>query len=252
MLLLKQWNRKTISAEIITLDTNRYDLSYQNMREKRGDLLSAGIRYFGSWCDAIEWSGLDYSKIRKDRPWNKRKIISLIQELYQKEEDLSWRHISQDSPYTALAAAAVKKKYFGNWEKALKAAGFDYRKIRRYEKWTNKKVITQIKRLHREKQDLSSKQIQKTHGRLFHSAVGRFGTWEQAISGAGLDYDRIRKRDTWSKDKILAMIIELKKRKENLKDFIIRRKYSALHAAACKDRNFGAWINALEIAGKVC
>lgn len=247
---VKHWNQEKIAAEILRLYSMDYDLSYQNMRENRGDLLSAGIRYFGSWQEAIEWSGLDYSQIRKDRPWNKKKIIRLIQELYQKGEDLSWRYISQESSYTALAAAAVKKKYFGSWENAIKAAGLNYNEIRRYEKWTEKKIIAQIRRLHRQKEDLSSKYMQRTHSRLFYSALRRFGSWEQAIAQAGLNYARIRKRDRWDKDKILTMIVKLKKKKENLKNAIIRKKYSAFHAAACKKRYFGTWTRALEGAAK--
>lgn len=56
--------------------------------------------------------------------WSKRKIIAEIQQLEQRNSN----HVQQH--HSGLWKAGVR--YFGSWEKAIEAAGFDYSLIRRW------------------------------------------------------------------------------------------------------------------------
>ena len=116
------------------------------MRKNHPALLRAACRYFGSWKDAVEFAGLDYSKIPKYKTWTKAKIIERIQELHRQEVDLSWRNISTKVD-PALAAAAVRANRFGSWRAALELLGLNYDEIRRYREWDESLVIDEVREL---------------------------------------------------------------------------------------------------------
>jgi len=83
-----------------------------------------------------------------------------IQELSDKGEDLSWRHISTRVD-PQLAAAATKLKHFGSWRSAVSAAGLDYGQIRRYREWDEQTITNRAADLHRQGVDLNAKHMEE-------------------------------------------------------------------------------------------
>ncbi len=81
------------------------------------------------------------------------------------------------------------------------------------ERWDKRKVVAQIHERHRVGLRLNAHAIQKEDSKLNNAAVTHFGSWKKSIKAAGLDYRRIRcKRQSWrtmwSKEKIIAKILE--------------------------------------------
>jgi len=84
---------------------------------------------------------------------------------------------------------------FGSWDAALKAAGLDPDDIRVYRKpWTPEEVILEIQRKHRHGEALNAKNVSsyslRRRGKVF------FGSWDAALTNAGLDPSKIRKNSS--------------------------------------------------------
>ena len=118
--------------------------------------------------------------------------------------------------------------------------------------WTKDKLVAEIKRLHRDGEDLSPTAIQKTNSALFSSARSRshFGSWRAAIEAAGLDYDDLKRvKQRWNREEILARIRELHAQGHDLIDPKFKSKNRSLYLAACAHRYFGSWRRAVSAAG---
>lgn len=190
---LFRWSKDEIAMEIRGLFLDGEELNYTAVERNHLALLRAACRHFGSWKDAVEFAGLDYSKIRKYKAWTKRKILERIQELHRREVDLSWRNVSTNVD-PALAAAAVRPNRFGSWREALEAAGLNYDEIRRYREWDETAVVREVREMHDAGEPVNSREVQENLPPLFHAARRRFDQWDRVLEAAGLDADQIRKR----------------------------------------------------------
>lgn len=107
------------------------NLNYANVAQEQVGPVARCYAILRFLAHSIEFAGLNYDDIRRYKTWTRSRIIERIRELYEKGEDLSWRHVStQVDPQ--LAAAATKRKHFGSWRNAVASAGLDYGQIRRY------------------------------------------------------------------------------------------------------------------------
>ncbi|TVY09935.1 hypothetical protein [Paenibacillus cremeus] len=59
-------------------------------------------------------------------------------------------------------------------------------------KWTKRMIIKEIKKRQQEGLSLSSASVQKEYRSLHDAAINNLGSWQNAISEAGLDYEEIR------------------------------------------------------------
>lgn len=176
------------------------NLNYSNVANEQVALLRAATRYFGSWRIAIEFAGLNYEDIRRYKTWTRDRIIERIQELNDKGEDLSWRHVStQVDPQ--LAAAATKRKHFGSWRSAVAAAGLDYNIIRRYREWDEVTITQKLRELHEQGVDLNAKSMEEYDITLITAARRRFDSWDKALTAAGLDFKKIVLRSPFKRRK---------------------------------------------------
>ncbi|MDF2439724.1 MAG: hypothetical protein JWN98_708 [Abditibacteriota bacterium] len=188
-----RWTRKGIVAEIQQLHRDGAALNYAAAEAHYLQLMRAAAWHFGTWRHAVETAGIDYSALSKYRRWGRDRIIERIRELHHEGADLSWRSISLEID-PALAAAALRPNGFASWRQAIAAAGLDIEEVARYQAWDAERVIQEIHALHREKKPMSSKLVQINNQSLFCAARRRFGSWDEALSAAGLDVSQIRLR----------------------------------------------------------
>jgi len=236
-----------IATEVLRLHEMGQDLSWTCMRQEYGYLLAAASRYFGGWQEAVEFVGLDYGAIRRVDSWDADKIVKKIKELYEQGHDLSLRNMVADRDLSRITYAA--SRHYESWKNAIEEAGLDYDAIARQKTWSQEEIETAILQLHDSGEDLSSKQMDITHQPLISAARKRFGTWEKAVAHVGLDYDKIRKSEHWTREKILNRIKALQEDGESLRSTYILKRHPALYAATQKKRYFGGWINAVRAAG---
>jgi Homing endonuclease associated repeat len=243
----KSWTRQVVQDEIRTWKRDGKPLYSHFMRQNYQELLAAGIRYFGSWRQAVQTAGISYDDVRKYRNWSKARIIETLQKLESEHVDLSFRSMML-SKYAPMVYAAIRPNHFGSWKKALEASGLPAAEIYRYRTWDDDLILAEIQRMKKEGADLSSKRMDETANPLIATARRRFGNWCTAVERAGLDYSQIRRRRRWSKEEILREMRQLIKKGTDMRSSEVRQLHPALFAAACKPRFFGGWMKALKAA----
>ena len=117
-------------------------------------------------------------------------------------------------------------------------------------RWSKESIGLEIRALYDGGANLSYSAMAKSYLPLLRAATRHFGSWEAAISFAGLDYDAIRQYKTWSRQRIIDRIHELHSEGvdlswRNLSEHIDPQ----LAAAATKKSHFGSWREAIEAAG---
>ncbi|MCK5266874.1 MAG: hypothetical protein KAR07_01790 [Spirochaetes bacterium] len=174
----------------------------------------------------------------------KEKIVSQIQKLVKDDEPINRLNIHKKIGkvfYDKLIST------FGNLEHAVTAAGLDYSKIRlRGSQWPKNNILKTIKELHSKGKPLNHRYAWNNYGGLAHAARNKFGSWEKAITFAGLDYNDIRVTKAWSKEKIIDAIKEC-----------VHKGYNPLCASnpasagirAIAVAHFGNWQKSLQASG---
>ncbi len=194
------WTAERVVEDIQGLDKQGVDLRHGSVQDEHKRLVSAAIRYFGSWRAAVEASGLDYEKLRKSSEeqrlqkigkWSEERILEEINDLMSRGEDL--RAVMVKNKYPALFSAAVSPRYFGNWRKALTAAGVDYDSVlsrsprgrpRRHDVWHAGLILQKIREMHESGASLESEAVSSRYPRLLRLATMRFGSWHAAVDEA--------------------------------------------------------------------
>lgn len=124
----RMWTRERILNRIRQLHSQGEDLSWRHVSTQIDPQLAAAAtkrKHFGSWRNAIEAAGLNYSKIRRYREWDEQAIIDRLRELKEKGIDLNAKSM-EEHDITLITAA---RRRFESWDRALTAAGLDYSKI---------------------------------------------------------------------------------------------------------------------------
>jgi len=148
------------------------------------DVYAAAERTFGSWGEAIESCGLDYSLIKKYKSWTRQSVLDEIRRLTQEGEPLFSQH-AQDH-HKPLYMAAIKR--FGNWGKALKYAGVDYKSVRLRRSMTTSEIKREVLALFRSGESLSYMNMRKNYLYLQAVAMKKLGdgSWARARRECGI------------------------------------------------------------------
>ena len=114
-------------------------------------------------------------------------------------------------------------------------------------RWSAQDVVLGILKGHEMGVDLSYVGILEYNPHLLYAAVHYFRNWGQAITFAGLDYDKIRRQECWSRNRIKGELKKLKRKREELSYNSVEKKYPKLiHAAVY---HFDNWESALGSIG---
>lgn len=118
---------------------------------------------------------------------------------------------------------------------------------RGYKRWNLEEVLAQIKKLAAKGVPLNSGNIARNYSGLAYAGRKYLGSWEAAVGAAGLDYGEIRRKNFWSKEKIVAQLRALKKAGKPLHVSAAEDLYGGLVGATTV--YFGSWRKAIEAAG---
>lgn len=115
----------------------------------------------------------------------------------------------------------------------------------RGQRWTRKRLLTEIRRAHRAGEGLS---VTVAPIKWCRAAERLFGSWRSAVEAAGLNYDELLLLHRWSRQRIVEEIHELARQGTPLDRSHIRRRHSALfHSAVVWFPS--SWGKALRAAG---
>lgn len=238
------WNEETILQAIRQMHAEGRDLSLAAVKDRKaGSLLGPAMHRFGSWRNAIEAAGIDYSNIERVREWNRESVLQALRERHDSGRAMGGGAMQkEDIPLWAAA-----KRYFGSYQNALDAAGISSFQPAEEWTWPIPRLQAELRKLHEQGVDLSSGRIRKTHRELFYAFRSRMGSWRTAVESIGLDYDSVRRARDWSRQVVIERIRELHKQGADLRTGTIQKVEVPLSGAV--QRYFGTMRRAMEAAG---
>lgn len=248
----RTWTRQAVIDAI--LERQRRGLSFRFVHQTDKALYNAAKRYCGTWKGALEAAGLS-TELRK---WNPPLVIRNLQCWHK--QGLPLRQATVDKAFYNAAC-----RYFGNWRRALQAAGLPIPPPR----WTKQRVVRAIR--DRKRQGLPMERVSRDDPSLFSAGSRHFGNWSTALRAAGLSAKCIRR---WSKD---TVINEIRSRyaQYSADSLIVKTTHASSDLANQRDawrqhwiclshiwrndqsfyaaarRLFGSWPNAVQAAGLV-
>jgi hypothetical protein len=179
--------------------------------------------------------------------WTKDEIVKAVKKFYAQGKDLSYNAMARRQQ--ALVSAAAY--HFGSYRKAVERAGVDYAEVTRRPRWTKPKIIALIKGGKRAGHDLHWSAVTRRRDELGRAAFASlqprlFGSWDKALTAAGLDADDVNRYRKWDRANILFELKGRHKDRTPLNSGAIQRDDPGLHAAAV--RHFGGYDAALKAA----
>ncbi len=238
------------------------------------ELFKAAFKSYPDWCAAVKIASRNDSQLIKEanrnNPFtNKNSIIKELQKLHRAKLLLAERRL-QKNPRT-IHLIAMAHGFFGSWQSAVLAAGIDPKSY--HQKNLNpssqypseESVLKGIIRRKKVGDAMNARSLtvgEKMDQPLIYSARKYFGSWEDALRAAGLDYAKIAlKKQDYSRE----LIVNHYKSKDDVIDGILKRQKTGqkLNSRTLihdpKDRDFtlmrvakdlfGSWDAALEAAG---
>ncbi len=232
---IRKWNRDLILKIIRSQHRQGKDLSYNAMCRWNQALVSASNYHYGSYKSAVAMAGIDYGDIRRKPHWTAEKIVTLIRRAKRQGEDLSWRAVSGRRDELGRAAmAAVHPQLFGAWNAALSAAGLQRERVSRYQRWTCETILETLRNRIARRKPVNGGLIQREIPGLYGAALRLFGSWDEALVGAGIPPEEIRQRRKWTAPLVLQQLKAFEREHGTLAQTTLRRIDSGLLRAAVK------------------
>jgi hypothetical protein len=180
-----------VLRKIRTLCRHGYSLKARDNMYRDRPLYEAARRHFGGWRRALQEAGIELKRANlrsKPRQLDRQKIIQSLQERHRAGQSLRWASVCMED--RALASAA--KQAFNGWGRALVAAGIlsESQCIVRPQKWDKQRVIQCIQIRQQEGKPLHNSGVQRDDARLVLAARRYFGSWNDALTAAGVGPQR--------------------------------------------------------------
>lgn len=188
--------------------------------------------------------------------WSGEKVLSAISKRHRSGQKLSSDYMQKHE--RSLYQAACYR--FGNWPKAIAAAGIAYDEVRvkvptRKIVWSREIIIRTIQARHQAGEPLNSNHVQ-THSketrRLYQAAIKYFGSWQAGLTAAKVDYDLVRKKApmrSWSKEAIVAEVVRRHEAGLTIRGAEVCLEDRGLYHAAKRYFGKNGWSKARVLAG---
>ena len=129
----------------------------------------------------------DFRMIRSSRrgfyPHGKSDWIVTFKKLHKQGESVFAGDLQDKHPYLYNQGVWI----FGDWDKALRAAGFDPKMMRLRTFWGQDRVIKEIRGMRDQNLPLYANYVMKNHKDLFSGALRHFRSWNKALVAAGIN-----------------------------------------------------------------
>ena len=234
------WSKQRVISEIARLHRKGQDVSYNRLARQNQALVSAAAYHFGSFRQAVEDAGIDYADVLRRPRWSTARIIELIKKAKRAGEELNWGAVCKRHDELGHAAfASLQKRLFGNWNKALAAAGVDVGKVSLYRRWTKATLSAALMKSHAAGRPMSSGDLQKSDPGIHAAALRLFGSYDAALKAAKVDPSAVRRRRHWTRESVLAELRALARKRPDFSMKLVRASYAALYGAVI--RIFGSF-----------
>jgi hypothetical protein len=118
--------------------------------------------------------------------------------------------------------------------------------------WNRSGIIQKLRALHKADKPISYSQLATKYQSLLSAAAYHFGSYRKALEKAGIDYADILQRPRWTKQRIITLIKQAKRKGYDLHWGAVTQRNDELSRAAfacLQPRLFGKWDRALHAAG---
>jgi hypothetical protein len=118
--------------------------------------------------------------------------------------------------------------------------------------WDKARITSELKRLYKSGTDLSYNALARKRQALVSAAAYHFGSYRKAVERAGIDYSEVIRRPRWTKQKIISLIKQSRRRGDDLHWSAVTKRRDEMGKAAfasLQPRLFGRWDRALHAAG---
>jgi hypothetical protein len=235
----QRWDEARVIAEIDELSRSGESLAGSRAPVS---LVKAGMRYFGSWKDAVEAAGYRYNEVRLTREaYTEDELIGILREMANSQPELALTALHEQSFTPAIY------RIFGSVEAALERARLrDWPNRTREAAMSRDEVIAAIRKREREGLSTSWKAVHSGDHHLWYSGVLCFGDWRLACEDAGVDLADHNRR--WTRESVIEGLQERARSGLSLVHADIRREDSGLHAATLVHfRSYAAAVRAAAI-----
>jgi hypothetical protein len=117
----------------------------------------------------------DFRAIQSSRrgyyPHGKSDWIAAMKRFYEKDGKVFAKYLQHRSPHLYRQGVWI----FGDWDRALRAAGFGPEEHRMRTVWDKDTIIQEIRGMHDQNLPLYARHVMKNHANLFSSARRHFG-----------------------------------------------------------------------------
>lgn len=209
-----KWSKDLIIEQIKELYHHGIPINNTAIVKTNEKLSGAGIRYFGSWRNAVEACGIDYDTIISEArsgpksphgTWNEEIILKKLKNRLDSGKPIN-AHSLQIEDSKLLAAATL---YFGSIEKAITALDENYADHKKTSDWSKEKIIKIISEAYKSGAILSDATVESLNNSLYAASISYFGSWEQAVEASGIDYGMVSSTERWSQAKVKSYIFNL-------------------------------------------
>jgi hypothetical protein len=217
---IERWDEDRVIGEIRERHRDGKPLAANKAWPK---LVKAGLRYFGSWRDAIEAAGLDYDAIRLVRaPYQRDELLALLRRTATERPDMTRAELGATSFRPAL------DHHFGSVDDALREAGLESWPVReRATTMTRAEVIARLRARRRAGRPTYFTAVQRDDRRLWFAGILHFGAWERAVAAAGLTTDA--PTESWTRESIVAALRARQRQGKSLAPGVMTREAPALY-----------------------
>lgn len=246
--LIQRWSKSVIVRELQQLRKTRSLTDIRTLATKHPKLYQACIRHYGSGRAALKAAGIDYQELLSEHPyrWTKRQILAEIQRRVEGGKTLCRVDILRKEPQMKRFCYAATHQ-FGNWGKALRAAGLRPDAVRNRESlWPRTRVIAGIRHRYEQGRFLNTDLMLREDIRLHAAGRRHFGTWKAAIESAGINYRNVRGGlRGWTKPKTRRALQDRMNGGRIQPRYILESAPSLYRAAI---HHFGSWDAAIQHA----
>lgn len=118
--------------------------------------------------------------------------------------------------------------------------------------WDKPRILQELRRQHKAGRDLSYNGLARRMQALVSAAAYHFGSYRKAVERAGINYDEVIRRPRWTRQAIISLIKQARRKGEDLHWSAVTKRRDELGKAAfasLQPRLFGRWDRALAGAG---
>lgn len=241
-----RWTKERVLETIIEEHKKGADLRIRSIKDNNNLLWNAYHatiynEFFTSWKTAVAAAGITLGKKRR---WDKEKVKQKLLERKEKGKPLNYFAVYNEE----LGLSKAIRKHFGSHDEALKYCNINPKKVRKWSEHSKSEILKNIIIWYVKGMDLSASAVRKRKysRKIYQSAVreSKFGSWENAVKSAGIDYERYRKMQRWSAKSVKEEIL---RRYENGEPLNAGSVPSALHQSG--SRRFRSWGKAIAACG---